>query len=313
MNSILLYGALLLTQCGNCTKQFAMKKCGAIAPGPFNSVCINMMRATICFVISCIIWLIADGGRGTTLEGHLIILAGGIGTAFNLFAWILSTRAVSLILLESISTVTTMIIPMLLAPVLYNGDKASPLQWIGSILIFVSLFFFSEKKDHKKKEKAKGSFFSKFGIVFLCAVSAGLAAISKKFYTENIVSASLGSVEYYTFMSFVIVLVVFAVLFAVFYGKERCAAKHTGGKVELPYKRVWVYILIAASALYVVELFATYAAKLPDGIYYPLSRGLTAGTTFLLDVFAFKDKVTVKKIVGLVLVIVSVVMVNLQF
>jgi multidrug transporter EmrE-like cation transporter len=83
------------------------------------------------------------------------------------------------------------------------------------------------------------------------------------------------------------------------------------GKVELPYKRVLVYIIMAATALYVAELFSVYAAQLPSAIYYPLSKGLAVLATFLLDVIVFKDKVTVKKIIGLCLVIIAIVLVNL--
>jgi len=104
------YIALLLAQAGTSCKQFAMKRCGKIAPGPFNSICINMMRALICLVISVIIWL-ATGGGVTTPAGHLIIIISGIGTAFNLFTWILSTRIVSLTLLESTCMIGTLVLP----------------------------------------------------------------------------------------------------------------------------------------------------------------------------------------------------------
>ena len=96
----LLYGALILSQLGTSAKQFAMKHCGRLAPGPFNSVCINMARALICLVVSILIWIATDGTT-TTPFGHLIIVIAGIGTAFNLFTWILSSRLVSLTLIES--------------------------------------------------------------------------------------------------------------------------------------------------------------------------------------------------------------------
>ena len=36
--NILLYGALLLAQAGTATKQYAMKRCGMLAPNAFNSI-----------------------------------------------------------------------------------------------------------------------------------------------------------------------------------------------------------------------------------------------------------------------------------
>ena len=57
--------------------------------------------------------------------------------------------------------------------------------------------------------------------------------------------------------------------------------------------------------------FASYAAQLPSAIYYPLTGGLTVGFVFLLDVIAFKDKVTVKKIIGFFIVIAAIILINL--
>ena len=96
----LLYGAMLVAQMGTCAKAYAMKRCGALTPGPFNSVCINLARSLICVSVSLAIWLVGDGSA-TTATGHTVILLAGIGTALNLFSWILSTRYVSLILIES--------------------------------------------------------------------------------------------------------------------------------------------------------------------------------------------------------------------
>ena len=120
----LLYGALLIAQLGNTAKQYAMKKCGGLAPGAFNSVCINLARSLICLAVSLVIWLFAGGGA-TTLSGHLFIIAAGIGTAFNLFTWILASQIVPLALVESVSMMGSMVVPLILAPYLYNGEEVS--------------------------------------------------------------------------------------------------------------------------------------------------------------------------------------------
>lgn len=125
--NFMLYGALLLAQAGNSVKQFAMKNCGSLAPGAFNSICINLARSLICLVVSMIIWLFVGGGT-TTFFGHVIIIISGIGTAFSLFLWILSSQIVSLTLIESVNMIGTMVLPLILAPYLYDGDTVSPIQ-----------------------------------------------------------------------------------------------------------------------------------------------------------------------------------------
>lgn len=309
---LMLYGALLLAQAGTSTKQFTMKKCGSIAPGAFNSVSINLARALICLAVSTIIWIFAGGGA-TTLFGHVIIIISGIGTAFNLFTWILSSQLVPLTLIESVSMIGSMVIPLILAPYLYNGDTVSPIQWLGCALVIVSAFLFMKKG---KKIEKNGSAFQKIAIVATCAISITLASILKKYYTYSIVAKGLGNIEYFTFVSFLTVLAVFSVLFAIYYKLERKRAlavctSNERPLVKLPYKRVWVYILIAGVALYVNELFTSYASQLPSAIYYPLSKGLTVGCTFLLDTIVFKDKVTLKKTIGLITVITAIILINL--
>jgi hypothetical protein len=111
---ILLYGALLIAQAANSAKQYAMKNCAKCAPGPFNSVCINLVRALICLVVSVIIWL-STGGGTTNALGHAIIIISGVGTAFNLLTWILSSRLVSLALIEALCMIGSLVVPLILA------------------------------------------------------------------------------------------------------------------------------------------------------------------------------------------------------
>ena len=310
---LLLYGALIIAQLGNCVKAYSMKRCGQITPGPFNSICINLARSLICILVSLFIWLLSDG-QGTTVSGNIIIIVSGIGTAFNLFSWILSTSFVSLIMIEAVSTIGSMVIPLLLSPYLYGESAVTLLQWTGSFLICLSTFFFVNKDTSKKQEC---SLFSKILLLFLCAGGLTLANITKKYYTFNISNAGLGSVEYFTFMSFITVFSFFAITFVVFYAiKKRQLVHSTEGseeqrKVQLPYKKVWMFILAAAISLYVTELFITYASDLPSTIYYPVSRALSIISFFLLDVIMYKDKVTLKKLIGIAIILAGIILVNI--
>ena len=143
-----------------------------------------------------------------------------------------------------------------------------------------------------------------------------MASVLKKYYTFHITAKDLGSIEYFTFIGFVTVLAVFLVLLAIYYKQEKKQALATCEvgqkvKVEFPYRKVWVYILIAGVSLYVNELATSYATQLPSAIYYPLSKGLGVGCTFLLDVIVFKDKITVRKVIGFFVIILAIILINL--
>jgi multidrug transporter EmrE-like cation transporter len=129
----------------------------------------------------------------------------------------------------------------------------------------------------------------------------------------HIQAKALGSVEYFTFINFAVVILTFALLFPIYYSREKSILKANGSEAnpELPYKKVWVFVLIAAASLYLNELFTVYANELPAAIYSPLSNGLNIVCTFILDILVFKDKITLKKILGLIVIVAAFVILSL--
>lgn len=298
------YVAILIAQVGLNGKQYAMKKCGTLAPGPFNSICINTMRSVICIIVSLVIWLIADGAA-TTPFGHFIIAVSAVGTAINLFTWIMSSRLISLTLLEAILTLGKLIGPLLCVPFLFKSETVNPFQWIVCGLIIISVFLFVEKGNKKD-----GSPIKKVLLLALCGLSLAVSVVFKKYYVAEIVKQGLGSVEYFTFINFVVVILTFAILFPIYYHRESVKLRADGSdaKPELPYKKVWLFVFLAAASLYLNELFTVYANELDAAIYAPLSNGINIACTFVLDIVVFKDKITLKKIIGLVIVIAAFVL-----
>ena len=114
----------------------------------------------------------------------------------------------------------------------------------------------------------------------------------------------------FTFINFVVVILTFAILFPIYYHKESIKLRADGSdaKPELPFKRVWLFVILAAASLYLNELFTVYANELDAAIYAPLSNGLNIVCTFILDIVVFKDKITVKKLVGLIIVIAAFIL-----
>ncbi len=307
------YFSLILAQVGIAGKQYSMKICGSRAPGKFNSVCINLMRAAICLVVSLIIWIVS-GCAVTGFWGHLVIIFAGIGTALNLFTWVLASRMISLTLLECFMMLGSMVFPMIIGPTLYPGETVSVLQWIGCALIFGAVFLFVNKGSGKRQE---GSFLQTVLTVFICVIGFSLSAILKKYYQYYFEAKGDGSVEYFAFINFVTVLLFFGIFFLIYYLrenrrlKESATADSPAQSVELPYKKVWFFIVIAAASLYLNEFFIVYAADLNSAVYYTLQKALSVLSSFLLDVFVFRDKVNIKKLIGLAVVIFAIVLVNL--
>lgn len=304
---VLLYVALVLSQIGSSAKQYAMKKCGAIAKGESNSIRINLIRGAICLAVSILVWIFTDA-TASDFFGVLIAVLAGIGTSLNLFTWILSAQKISLTLLEGVCTVGVLVVPLVLAPYLYGGESVSLLQWIGSALVILSLFLFSQKEE-KKSEKA--SFFGSMSLIFFCAFGVTLASVAKKVYTYHVVAKGMGSIGFFTMISFLTVFLVFAGLLPFYQRRERRFALAFGQEPQpLTLRRIWPYILIAAFSLYVCEIFATVASDLPAAIYYPATKALGILGCFVLDIAVFREKITCKKLLGLATLLTAVVLIS---
>ena len=309
------YLAILFANCGNAMKQYAMKNCGRRAPGGFNSICINFGRCIICFLVSLIFWFTVGMG-GADPEGNVVTVLSGIGNAVSLFSWILASGFIPMSLIEIFNTFGSLVVPMILAPYIYNGDSVSAVQWIGCILLVISVLLFIDmpkKKSDAETVETRNScgLGVKIAIVTASAVGTGAGTIFQKYYVLNTVEKGLGTIEYFKMLSVIVMMGVFAIGFLWYVLTKRASISDESGRIMLPYKRVWVFIIMAAIGLYICQYFSGIASKLPSAIYFPLLKGVAIAETVLLDTLVFKDKLTLKRIIALVLVIASIVLVNL--
>lgn len=305
------YLALIVSSGGNALKQYAMKNCGRRAPGAFNSVCINMARAVICTVVSLIFWLMTDLAT-TNGTGYFIAVMAGISNAVSLFSWILAAGFIPMSLIEIFSTFGSLVAPMLLAPLLFGGDSVGVLQWVGCIILVISVFtFIGPIRSSGAEERKSGDMIFKIIIVTMQTVSTGANTILQKYYNFHVYAKGQGTMEYFNLISFCVMVVAFLIAFLCFYLFKRESISGEGGKVVLPYKRVWAFIIMAGLGLYIAQYGSGIASELPSAVYFPLSKSAIMIETFILDTVVFKDKFTLRRLIGITLVIAAVVLVNI--
>lgn len=289
---------------------FSMKRAGMAAPGPDNSLYINLLRSVLCLAVSFVIWLVSGGGT-TTGGGMLLILLSGVSNALSIYFWVLSSQMVSISLIEVFSMIGTVILPMAISPLLYNGDVATPIQWCGALALAVALFFFvnEERGDHKNYSAA-----AKITAVALQVVGVAGIGITQKLYVYYYESKGLGSIELFNFGTFAAVCVCFVMFFAVKLIFTAYASKRNRGGVhslrEFPIGKVWWLVLIAALALYGYQYFSTAASTLPSAILYPVSYAFSMIVSFVLDT-VFGKPMSWKRGVAFVFVAAAIVLVNI--
>ena len=303
------YLYLILSKLSATGKIVAMKYCAMNAPGAKNSVLINLCRSGICALVGLLIWLIGGATVTTGAEGYLIILLSGIANALILFVWIMATSYASVSLIEVFSTLGGVIIPVLLAPVLFPGETVSIWQLLATALLIVSAVLFSGKGNGEEK---KGGVV-KWILMALVVLSMAGVSLSQKLFA-NYDSANI---NYFNFLTFLFAFVGFVIYYLIITLSQKqkvqaTVTEESREKEKFPIGKVWYLIVIASVTLYAFQVLMTLATGLLDaGIVYPLSYAVGLIMVFVVDIILFKEKITVKNTVGLVLAIVACVLANL--
>ncbi len=305
------YFAIIFASGGNALKQFAMKNCGKRAPGVFNSICVNLGRVLICSAVSLVFW-IATGGGGTNALGYTFAILGGIGSGLGCFVWMLAASLVPMSLIEIFSTFGSLVIPMILAPYIFDGDSVSLIQWGGCALLILSVFAFVKPKGRKNGEGEikKNGAAVKVLLIFFQMLAVVMSTVFQKCYNFHIASKGLGTMECFNLVSFCVMVAVYFLAVALFATLGRDRVERDGGRIVLPYKQVWKLIVLAGVGLYISQYCLGIASRLPSAVYFPLYQSAVMIETFLLDTLVFKDKFTVRRLIGIMLVIAAVVLVN---
>ena len=307
------YLFLIIANIAGISKVAAMKGCGKECPGEYNSVRINAFRALLCTLVSVVIFYLT-GARFKVEEDYIWILSG-LSNALMMFVWILCAQKIGLLFVEAFAMVGAVIIPMLIAPLLYEGESVSVWQWVGVVCLLIALIILSLTPNKAKKtdtvneaveaRNSKEKLLIVFYLALLIISNAGVS-ITQKLYP---IRAGKEYTAYFNLMTFAVVFLCFsAVLLCgkIFKGKSLLPKDSASGK------KLVIFVSLAAVMIYVYQYFATLAAGvLPSAVYYPLSRGIGMMLTVLCDMLIFKQKVTKNMIFGLCFVFAAIVLTNL--
>ena len=106
------YVFLLIASFAGITKMAAMKGCGKVCPGAYNSVRINAFRSLLCAAVALAVFL-ASGARAEKKEWWLWLISGASNAAM-MFAWLLCSERIGLVFVESFCMLGSVAIPLFL-------------------------------------------------------------------------------------------------------------------------------------------------------------------------------------------------------
>lgn len=304
------YLFLLIANFAGISKVIAMKNSGKICPGEYNSVRINTLRSILCCIVSLVTFY-AVGGKAES-SGWWIWLISGISNALMMFLWVTCTQRIGLIYLETFAIIGSTAIPMIIAPLLYEGETVSLVQWVGVLCLLVAVVVLSLKpkvssgaSTTKIKENNNGKI-TVIVYVLLLILSYVGAGVSQKLYPTLV---GQEYTAYFNLMTFIVVLICFSLVLI--------SGKIFKKKTLLPEnsvqsKKLFLYVFIAAVMIYAYQYFSTLAAgMLPSAIFYPLIKGISMLLTVLCDVLIYKQKMTKNTFIGLLFVFTAIILINI--
>ena len=125
-------------------KVVAVKNCGTVASGPKNSLKINILRSIGCIIVGSGVCLLS-GFKPIDGAGLWISALSGLSHAVLLFFWILAAVCAPTYFVEVFCMIGGVALPMLLSPIILDGEGVRLVQWIGAALLVFAAFFLSKK------------------------------------------------------------------------------------------------------------------------------------------------------------------------
>lgn len=286
------------------TKAFCGKKTSGIITGVQDSMMVSFLRMVFCILIGGAVML-AQTGTLTAPAGEgamLIAVLSGLLTAVFVVSWMLAAKHLPLMLVEIFLTVSVLVTVLLSFFVF--GETVSARQIVGLALLPIAVALMCMRGKGSAQKRLS------FPALLLLLVSASSSAcidFLQKYYMKTVPSPSASTLQFYAYIFAAVGLLVFFLL-AFFVTKRE---EGSGTRRSVLARSVGL-ILIMSACLYANSYFKTEAAALLDASkIYPLLQGGSLILNTLMATVAFKEKQTVRSLLGIALAFGSLLLINL--
>lgn len=278
-------------------QQYTSKKASLLIPsdayGNFKYLMLSKLFAAV-FALGVLIF----SGEFKQIDLMTVLLASvsGIMLVVTSFCGLYAIKSGSMAL-SSIFGTAGLIVPCIAGIFLFD-EKMSLLQWVG-----IAMFLASSVLLIGATKKSNSSFSLK--TVFLLVgslVGNGITMLVQTIFSRTVKN---GSVSAFSFLSFIIP----AIALLIVMGGCKIKSPETS-KTPLP-KKLHLVIIVSAAALFVVNQLATIATGLvAPAILFTFINGGNTVIAAIMGAAIFKEKLTVKSIIGITLGLLALITVK---
>lgn len=284
------------------TKGFCGKKISGATKTLSDASLVNFLRMAFCIIVGAILMMAGGDIPFLKISGDMLAVAAlsGISTAIFVVSWIISVRSGAYVMLDVFLMLGVGVTVSCCH--VFLGENIRLNQIIGFAILAVAAYIMCSYDVSLNGRMSV----SKIALLILCGVSNGMTDFAQKLFVYRVDDGSTAEFNFYTYIFAAIsLLIVFVFL------KTRNA--EWGEKKEsILTGRVIAFIAIMAICLFLNSYFKTLAAaSLDSAVLYPVNQGAALILSLLMAAIFFKEKITVRCVVGISMAFVALLIINL--
>lgn len=282
------------------TKGYCGKRTSGFAEGYKDAVLFNLVRMMFCIIIGLGV-VIAEGSVKNIVPGApalAITALSGVATSVFVVSWLVAVKKGSYMMLDVFLMLGTLV-PLLLGKELF-GEEIGFKSWIGFGVLLIAVIIMCSYNNSIKTKITPTSLM----LLIAAGLANGFADFSQKLFVKTVPEAPISVFNFYTYVFSAITLIIFFFIFAAT-DKEKKKAE----RVDL--RTVFGYIAVMSACLFINSYFKTVAALYLDSAkLYPLNQGMALVISLLMSSALFKEKLTVKAIIGVAVAFAGLLIMN---
>ena len=258
-----------------------------------------------------LITLFIVGFDGFNMPTILCALATAICLALELFATIEGLKVTTLVINQMFS-VGALIIPCIVGIFFFN-EPMTIWQWVGIGLFVIAMYFMVSGTKQSNMKKTEKRYLKIIMLLLLTLFAGGGTMVAQKAFAVIVPN---GSVATYSFLMFALN----AIILYVGYGISSLTKNNKTQTIEtesqekqncrLP-RVLLVCGLILAFAIFVINMLVTELGKhISSAILFSVSYAIGIVITILVGAIFYKEKITIRNIIGIVLCVGALALIN---
>jgi drug/metabolite transporter (DMT)-like permease len=199
-----------------------------------------------------------------------------------------------------------------IAGIFFFDEPMSLWQWVGLALFIVAMYFMVSPTKKETKDISKKTTVKTIVMLVLTLIAGGGTMVAQKAFAKIVPN---GSAAMYSFLTFALNAIMLYACYGVIRLPQKKKIVNVGEgeerKSEALSKLLWICGFILAFAIFVINMLVTELGKSVDSaVLFSVSYAISIIITILVGAIYYKEKITSKCMIGILLCIGALAIIN---